>query len=78
MELRANDLLREWQAGKFRPVYYLFGEESAAKADAVLKLKELFNAGDFFLRRSSNCASVISCTPGSLASLAASVSYLVE
>ncbi len=49
MELRANDLLREWQAGKFRPVYYLFGEESAAKADAVLKLKELFKADDFNL-----------------------------
>jgi DNA polymerase-3 subunit delta len=49
MELRPNDLLREWQAGKFRPVYYLFGEESAAKADAILKLKELFKADDFNL-----------------------------
>ncbi len=34
----------------FRPVYYLFGTESAAKADAVLKLKELFGADDFNLR----------------------------
>lgn len=50
MELRASELLKEWQAGKFRPVYYLFGEESAAKADAVLKLKELFKADDFNLR----------------------------
>ncbi|MBI3565803.1 MAG: DNA polymerase III subunit delta [Elusimicrobia bacterium] len=49
MELRPGDALREWQAGKFRPVYYLFGEESAAKADAVLKLKELFKADDFNL-----------------------------
>lgn len=49
MELRPAELLKEWQAGKFRPVYYLFGEESAAKADAVLKLKELFKADDFNL-----------------------------
>ncbi|MDE2511750.1 MAG: hypothetical protein KGL74_11570, partial [Elusimicrobia bacterium] len=49
MELRPPELLKEWQAGKFRPVYYLFGEESAAKSDAVLKLKELFKADDFNL-----------------------------
>ena len=30
MELKPNDLASEWKAGKFRPVYYLFGEESAA------------------------------------------------
>ncbi len=49
MELRPDDLLKEWRSGKFRPVYYLFGEESAAKADALLKLKELFKADDFNL-----------------------------
>jgi DNA polymerase-3 subunit delta len=49
MELRPPELLKEWAAGKFRPVYYFFGEESAAKADAVLKLKELFKADDFNL-----------------------------
>ena len=49
MELRPPELLKEWQAGKFRPVYYFFGEESAAKSDAVLKLKELFKADDFNL-----------------------------
>lgn len=49
MELRPAELLKEWQAGKFRPVYYFFGEESAAKADAVLKLKALFKADDFNL-----------------------------
>jgi DNA polymerase-3 subunit delta len=49
MELRAPELLKEWHAGKFRPVYYLFGEESASKADAVMKLKELFKADDFNL-----------------------------
>lgn len=50
MELRADDLLKEWRAGRFRPVYYLFGEESAAKADALRALKELFRPGDFNLR----------------------------
>ncbi len=49
MELRPPELVKEWQAGKFRPVYYFFGEESAAKADAVLKLKALFKADDFNL-----------------------------
>jgi DNA polymerase-3 subunit delta len=49
MELRPADLAAEWKAGKFRPVYYLFGEESASKSDAVLKLKELFKPDDFNL-----------------------------
>ncbi|HAZ07522.1 MAG TPA: DNA polymerase III subunit delta [Elusimicrobia bacterium] len=50
MELRGADLLKEWRTGKFRTVYYLFGAESAAKADAVIKLKELFKPEDFNLR----------------------------
>jgi DNA polymerase III subunit delta len=49
VELRPEELFREWKAGKFRPVYYLFGEESAAKADAILTLKALFQADDFNL-----------------------------
>jgi len=49
MELRPLDLLKEWRSGKFRPVYYLFGEESAAKFDAVQTLKGLFKADDFNL-----------------------------
>jgi DNA polymerase-3 subunit delta len=53
MELKPNDLAAEWKAGKFRPVYYLFGEESASKTDAVLKLKELFKPDDFNLREFS-------------------------
>lgn len=53
MELRPADLAAEWKAGKFRPVYYLFGEESAAKSDAILKLKELFKPDDFNLREFS-------------------------
>ncbi len=50
MELRPGDLSAEWKAGKFRPVYYLFGAESASKADAVRELKDLFKPGDFNLR----------------------------
>jgi DNA polymerase-3 subunit delta len=53
MELRPDDLRKEWRAGKFRPVYYLFGEESASKADAVTELKGLFKADDFNLREFS-------------------------
>lgn len=53
MELRAEDLLKEWRAGTFRPVYYLFGEESAAKADALRALKGFFKADDFNLREFS-------------------------
>ena len=49
MELKPNDLAAEWRAGKFRPVYYLFGEESASKADSILKLKALFKPDDFNL-----------------------------
>ena len=65
MELRPDDLLKEWRSGKFRPVYYLFGEESAAKSDALLALKSLFQATDFNLFEfsgdpSSESAAVIS------------------
>ena len=49
MELKPHALDAEWKAGKFRPVYYLFGEESASKADAVLRLKAFFKADDFNL-----------------------------
>jgi len=49
MQLAPQALDAEWKAGKFRPVYYLFGEESASKADAVLRLKALFKADDFNL-----------------------------
>ncbi len=49
MELRAADLLKEWKTGKFRPVYYLLGEEAAAKTDALKALKDAFQADDFNL-----------------------------
>jgi DNA polymerase-3 subunit delta len=53
MELSPDELSREWKAGKFRPVYYLFGEEPAAKSEAIKALKAAFKADDFNLREFS-------------------------
>ncbi len=53
MELSPDELAREWKAGKFRPVYYLFGEEPAAKSEALKALKAAFKADDFNLREFS-------------------------
>jgi len=50
MELRAADLAKEFKAGKFRPVYYLIGEEASARAEALALLKETFKADDFNYR----------------------------
>lgn len=50
MELSPDEALKEWKAGKFRPVYYLFGEEPAAKTEAVKALKAAFNPDEFNLR----------------------------
>ena len=50
MALKPEDALREWKSGKFRPVYYFFGEQAAAKADALLALKTAFKADDFNFR----------------------------
>lgn len=50
MELRPADALKEWKNGKFRPVYYFFGEETSARQDALAALKRLFNADSFNLR----------------------------
>lgn len=50
MELSPDDALKEWKAGKFRPVYYLFGEEPAAKTEALKALKAAFKADDFNFR----------------------------
>lgn len=56
MELSPDELAREWKAGKFRPVYYLFGEEPAAKAEALKALKAAFKPDDFNLREFSGDA----------------------
>ncbi|MDX6768835.1 MAG: DNA polymerase III subunit delta [Elusimicrobiota bacterium] len=56
MELSPDELAREWKTGKFRPVYYLFGEEPAAKAEALKSLKAAFKADDFNLREFSGDA----------------------
>ena len=53
MELSPDDLAKEWKAGKFRPVYYLFGEEPAAKSEALKALKSALKADDFNLREFS-------------------------
>ena len=47
MELKPADLIKEFKAGKLRPVYYLFGEEASAKAQAVEAARSLFK-GDAF------------------------------
>src|SRR5688572_4883732 len=50
MELRPADLIKEWKAGNFRPVYLFVGEEASARAEAVSQLKAHFKADDFNLR----------------------------
>lgn len=47
MELRPADLLKEWKAGGFRPVYFFFGEEPSGKADALTTLISLFKPDAF-------------------------------
>lgn len=53
MELTPRELLTEWKAGTFRPVYYLCGEESALKTEALRALKAAFAADEFNLREFS-------------------------
>jgi len=50
MELRYADLIKEWQAGEFRPVYYFVGEDASARAEAAARLKALLKPDNF------NCA----------------------
>ena len=65
MELRPDELLREWKKGAFRPAYYLLGELSADKADALLQLKAAFKADDFNLREF--CGEPVSEAPAAVA-----------
>ncbi len=66
MELRPSQLQQEWRSGRFRPVYYLFGEEqSPAKAAAVAELKALlkpdaFNLAEFTGEIESQTAAIVS------------------
>lgn len=52
-ELRGQEALKEWKAGKFRPVYLFVGEEASAKREALGQLKSLFAADDFNFREFS-------------------------
>lgn len=66
MELKPAQLTQEWKAGKFRPVYYLFGDErSSAKADALAELKSFlkptpFNIAEFTGEIESQAAAIVS------------------
>lgn len=53
MDLRPPDFQKELKAGKFRPVYYLVGEEASARAEAMAAIKAAFKADDFNLREFS-------------------------
>ena len=39
METRYTELVKEWQSGKFRPVYYFVGEDASARTEAAAALK---------------------------------------
>jgi DNA polymerase-3 subunit delta len=47
METRYADLAKEWQSGKFRPVYYFVGEDASARAEAAAALKAAIKADSF-------------------------------
>ncbi len=49
MELRHADLLKEWKAGNFRPVYYFIGEDGAGQAEAAVQLKAALRCDSFNL-----------------------------
>src|SRR3989338_8603840 len=51
MELRVADVLKEWETGKLRPIYYLLGEEASAKSEALKRLKIWFKTDDFNFRQ---------------------------
>jgi DNA polymerase-3 subunit delta len=49
VELRAADLLKEWKAGTFRPVYLFVGEDASAQAEAAASLKGFIKPDGFNL-----------------------------
>jgi DNA polymerase-3 subunit delta len=65
MEQRGTDLIKEWTAGRFRPVYYFMGEDACAQAEAALQLKaalkcDNFNYAEFTGDISSQTAAMLS------------------
>ena len=47
MEASYPNLLKEWQAGQFRPVYYFVGEDASARAEAAARLKAALQPDSF-------------------------------
>ncbi|MCX5797741.1 MAG: DNA polymerase III subunit delta [Elusimicrobia bacterium] len=65
METRYADLVKEWQAGKFRPVYYFIGEDASARSEAAAALKAAiapdgFNFAHFAGDPAGQAAAVVS------------------
>ena len=63
METRYADLVKEWQSGKFRPVYYFIGEDASARAEAATALKAALKADSF------NCAQFSGDAAGQVAAV---------
>lgn len=55
--LTQQELEKEWKQGKTRPVYYLYGEETAQKDHFIKKIQPLFKPETFnySLRLAQNC-----------------------
>jgi len=70
METRYADLLKEWQAGEFRPVYLFVGEDASARTEAAARLKALLKPDDF------NCAEFTGDLAGRTAELLSEVMTL--
>ncbi len=49
METAYAALVKEWQAGKFRPVYYFVGEDASARGEAAAALKAAIKPDGFNL-----------------------------
>ena len=47
MEAGYGELLKEWQTGQFRTVYYFVGEDASARAEAAATLKARLNPDSF-------------------------------
>ncbi|MCR4820763.1 MAG: DNA polymerase III subunit delta [Elusimicrobiales bacterium] len=56
-ELSREEVLKEWKAGKTRPVYYLYGEENTSKEHLIKNIIPLFKPEGFnySLRLAQSC-----------------------